>query len=194
MCDLQFPTLEEPATPQRTPIMRNVLLVLSLSLIGFSAQGAADIGSQIDCSGSVSPYPLPVRPSAVPPVAYELTGAGSQHGAPRGTLARYSDESQSIDRVLMRLRTEHCQPKVVDPGAGYVRQTEHDNTPYRFNANTGFTAAEFDAWMKERGIRIVNGRAVVGGRPEAPVESQPVAAELECAQAASGAEQATGTC
>lgn len=194
MWGLQFPTLQGPASHQRIPTMRNVLFVLSLSLIGFSAQGAADIGSQIDCSGSVSPYPLPVRPSAVPPVAYELTGAGSQHGAPRGTLARASDERQSIDRVLTRLRTEHCQPKVIDPGAGYVRQTEHDNTPYRFNANTGFTAAEFDAWMKERGIRIVNGRAVVGGRPEAPAEPLPVAAELGCAEAASGAEQAAGAC
>lgn len=176
--------------------MRQLLLVLSLSVIGFSAQGAADIASQIDCSGSVSPHPLPVRPSAVPPVAYELTGSGSQHGAPRGTLARYSDERQSVDRVLMRLRAEHCQPVVADPGAGYVRQTEHDNTPYRFNANTGFTAAEFDAWMKERGIRIVNGRAVVGGRPEAAAEVQPAAAEAElgCAQAAAGGDQAAGAC
>ena len=176
--------------------MRNLLLVLSLSVIGFSAQGAGDIGSQIDCSGSVSPHPLPVRPSAVPPVAFELTGAGSQHGAPRGTLARYSDERQSVDRVLTRLRSEHCQPKVIDPGAGYVRQTEHDNTPYRFNANAGFTAAEFDAWMKERGIRIVNGRAVVGGRPETAAEAAPVAADAEigCAQAASAAEQAAGAC
>lgn len=176
--------------------MRNIVFVLSLSLVGFSVQAAEGLGSQLDCAGNVSPHPLPVRPSAVPPVAYELMGAGSQHGAPRGTLARYSDERQSVDRVLTRLRTEHCQPKVVDPGAGYVRQTEHDNTPYRFNANTGFTATEFDAWMKERGIRIVNGRAVVGGRPEAAAEAQPVAvdAELGCAQAASGAEQAAGTC
>jgi len=174
--------------------MRNVLLVLSLSLVGFSAQGAADLASQIDCSGSVSPHPLPVRPSAVPPVAYELAGAGSQHGAPRGTLARYSDERQSVDRVLTRLRTEHCQPQVIDPGEGYVRQTEHDNTPYRFNANAGFTAADFDAWMKERGIRIVNGRAVVGGHPEAAAEPQPAAAELGCAQVASGGEQPVGAC
>lgn len=173
----------------RMPFAVSCVLV-SLAM-GGTAMADAGLAAEIDCSGSVTPQPLPVRPSAVPAVAFELQGVGGQHGAPRGALATYSDERQSADRVLARLRDQHCNPVVADPGAGYVKQTEFDNTPYRFNANSGFTAAEFDAWMKERGIRIVNGRAVVGGRPQA-AEAQPVSVstDLQCAQAAAGEEVA----
>lgn len=42
--------------------------------------------------------------------------------------------------------------------AAYVPKTPYDNTPYRFNAGKRFTAAEFDAWMKSRGIRVAKGK------------------------------------
>lgn len=151
-----------------------LLAVLAFSLVLLASPANADVDASIDCSGSMVPQPLPVRPSGLPPVAFELKGVGSQHGSPRGTLAHGSDESQAVDQVLLRLRMQNCAPTIADPGDGYVKKTEFDNSPYRFNAGTGFTAAEFEAWMKERGIRIVNGRAVVGGRPAA-AEAQPAA-------------------
>lgn len=42
--------------------------------------------------------------------------------------------------------------------AAYVPKTAYDNSPYRFNAGARFTAAEFDAWMKSRGIRVAKGK------------------------------------
>ncbi len=59
----------------------------------------------------------------------------------------------------------------VDPAAGYQKKTEFDNTPYRFNAEKGFTAEEFDAWMKARGIRIATGKPAA-----APTAGEAVAA------------------
>ena len=44
---------------------------------------------------------------------------------------------------------------------GYQKQTEFDNTPYRFNMKPGekMSAEQFDAWMESRGIRIVRAKA-----------------------------------
>ena len=53
-------------------------------------------------------------------------------------------------------------------------KTEFDNTPYRFNMDKGkkFTAAEFDAWMKSRGVRVVQARpAAAGATPAAAIEA-----------------------
>ena len=61
-----------------------------------------------------------------------------------------------------------AQPK--DEFANYVPKTQYDNTPYRFNMDKGkkFTAAEFDAWMKSRGVRVVQARpAATGATPAA---------------------------
>ncbi|MBB5015833.1 hypothetical protein [Rehaibacterium terrae] len=169
------------------PLMPRTAFVAALILFSLGTTEAV----ATDCAGSAVPLPLPVRPTAIPPVAHELPGTGSQLGEPRGLLARYSDESQSVDRVLMRSRLKACrQAAAADPGAGYTPRTEFDNTPYRFNARKGFTAAEFEAWMKEKGIRIVNGRAVIGGAPQpAEAAAQPAAATAttQCAQGAASA-------
>lgn len=142
------------------------------SLLVFCAHANAEIGTALNCDGNTIPQPLVIGPSMVPAVAYELRNDAHQRGAPRSSLALSGDEGRSVDQVLQRLRSDHCQPAIAAPDTGYVKRTEFDNTPYRFNAGTGFTAAEFEAWMKERGIRIVNGRAVVGGAP-AQAESAP---------------------
>lgn len=60
-----------------------------------------------------------------------------------------------------------------DPAAGYQKKTEFDNTPYRFNAEKGFTAAEFDAWMASRGIRIATGKPTSTAAAGALPASQP---------------------
>ena len=65
--------------------------------------------------------------------------------------------------VLWRLRVEGCRPlaatipasALATPGAGgYVKRTEHDNTPYRFNMTQNgkrMTADDFDAWLQANG-------------------------------------------
>jgi len=64
----------------------------------------------------------------------------------------------SVDAFLERLRQPIAQPSA---SAGYVPRTAHDNAPYRFDMTQNgrrMTAAEFDAWMKSRGIRVATGR------------------------------------
>lgn len=66
------------------------------------------------------------------------------------------------------------QPPVVEPvpvavqtNAAYVPKTAYDNSPYRFNAGARFTAEEFDAWMKSRGIRVAKGKPAAQPATEA---------------------------
>ncbi len=107
-------------------------------------------------------------------VAPELRAHSAPLGTPSGVLAHAYDESQSVDRVLLRLRMQACQqvamalpvPSVADPNdpAAYKPQTEFDNTPWRFDMNQNgkrMTAVEFDAWMKSKGVRVARGAAPV---------------------------------
>jgi len=125
-----------------------------LLLAALAVPGAA---SAITCSAGGS-APLPVRNSPVPPLYAGLQGRPMSLAAPRALLAESRDESLALDLVLMRLRLESC---VKDEFAGYKPKTQFDNTPYRFNMDKGkkFTAAEFDAWMKSRGVRVATGKA-----------------------------------
>lgn len=150
----------------------------SLLLIFSCASGQA---LAVDCSGSRVPQPLPVRSTGLPPAAVELGHADGALGVSAAPLAVPGDEAQSVDRVLLRLRLEGCQNvAAADPATGYVPKTQFDNTPYRFNAQKGFTAAEFEAWMKARGIRIATGKPKAADPAAAPV----AAAQPPCQQGA----------
>jgi hypothetical protein len=66
-----------------------------------------------------------------------------------------------------------------DP-ATYKPQTEHDNTPWRFDMSQDgkrMTADEFDAWMKARGVRVARGPATpataAGGTATADAATAP---------------------
>ncbi|KAF1685470.1 hypothetical protein B1992_12070 [Pseudoxanthomonas broegbernensis] len=136
----------------------------------------------VSCSGSAVPQPLQLPSTVVAPVAPELGARASQLGMPSGVLAPASDASQSLDRVLLRLRIEGCRnvaqalpaaPVAANPDdpAAYKPQTEFDNTPWRFDMSQGgkrMTADEFDAWMKARGVRVAKG-APSAAPAEAPV-------------------------
>src|SRR5690606_31266573 len=59
-----------------------------------------------------------------------------------------------------------------NPGT-YVKRTEHDNTPYRFNMTQNgkrMTADDFDAWLQANGYSA--------GRRAAPAAETPAAAEV----------------
>ena len=92
--------------------------------------------------------------------------ASTAHAA--HVLGTRPSEALSLNAVLLRRQLAGCA-EVGDAYAGYVPRTEHDNTPWRFNMDAGkkLTAAEFDAWMKSRGVRVARGR------------SEPVAAPVE---------------
>ena len=146
------------------------LVLTCLALLGGVAVGTAQAAQ--DCSVKAVPQPLPSRPTALPPLSSELPGSGHQLGAPDGVLAYTSNEVQSVDRVLLRLRQEGCQN--ISQAAGYVPRTKWDNTPWRFNAGgegKKFSAAEFSAWMESRGVHVAKGSGAAA--TVQPVQAQP---------------------
>ena len=108
------------------------------------------------CGGDAGRAPLPLREGLLVPVSPQLAAGPAALDFQGSPLGMVGDENLSVDRVLQRLRDKNC---VVDEFAGYVPKTEFDNTPYRFSMDSSkkFTADEFDAWMKKRGVRIAKG-------------------------------------
>lgn len=145
--------------------MTGAVLLAAMALTGEAAA--------ISCDSELG-QPLPVRTTPVPPLYSGMLGRPAALAAPRTLLAESRDESLALDVVLMRLRLEACAAQPKDEFANYVPKTEFDNTPYRFNMDKGkkFTAAEFDAWMKSRGVRVVQARpAAAGATPAAAIEA-----------------------
>lgn len=155
--------------------MRGLAMVV-LSMAALNAQASTQ------CQGASLPQPLAVQPTVLAPVAAGFVIANPQLGSQRGVLAPDFDESQSVDNVLWRLRVEGCQNvaaavpatgAVTAPAAaGYVKKTEHDNTPYRFNMTQNgkrMTADDFDAWLQANGYSA--------GRRVAPAAAPAAAAE-----------------
>lgn len=136
-------------------IRMTMLGVAALALMAWGTDAMA-----VSCQSEVGVQALPVRTTPVPPLYSGMLGRPSALAAPHVLLAESRDESLALDVVLMRLRLEACAAQPVDEFANYVPKTEFDNTPYRFNMDKGkkFTAAEFDAWMKSRGVRVVKAR------------------------------------
>ena len=145
---------------------------VAAGLLGFAFMPVL-ASAAANCSVPAVPQPLPLPATAVAPVAEELGARASQLGMPSGVLAPAGDASQSLDRVLLRLRIEGCRNVAAalpaaqaaanpnDPAA-YKPATEFDNTPWRFDMSQGgkrMTADEFDAWMKARGVRVARGAA-----------------------------------
>jgi len=116
-----------------------------------------------DCS-SAGAQPLPVRSTPVPPLYSGMSGRPAPLASPRTILSESRDEALAVDVVLTRLRLEAC---TANQFASYKPKTEFDNTPYRFNMEQGkkFSAAEFDAWMKSRGVRIVPAKPAADSVP-----------------------------
>ena len=152
--------------------MRNTTMLLLASL------AVPGLAQAVDCSQL--PVQQPAQPNLIAPVAGELAMVYNQLGAPGGVLAEAYNQSQSVDQVLLRIRSESCSnlatvtpaPGVIDSDnpAVYKPRTEFDNAPWRFNMNQNgknMTADEFTAWMKARGVRVARGRAA----PAAAVES-----------------------
>lgn len=147
-----------------------LLLVAALPLQASTAQ----------CQGTPALQAQGVGATVLSPVAVEFVAANPQLGSQRGVLAPAFDELHSLENVLLRLRTEGCRaaamaaspPVHAAAAAGYVKKTEFDNTPYRFNMTQNgkrMTADDFDAWLQANGYSA--------GRRADPVVEQPAAPE-----------------
>ena len=110
--------------------------ILSLSFLpAFAAAASSPCGM---------PMPVPM-PASVP--TPEM-----QHAAP--AMASCVNLLSYVERLR--------QPAAAaSTGAAYVPRTEHDNSPWRFDMNQNgrrMTSAEFDTWMKAKGIRVATGK------------------------------------
>ena len=141
---------------------------LSLSLLSLSQWAHA-----VACDANAT-QPLPVRSTPVPPLAAGLAGSPIAFASPHALLAESRDESLALDLVLRRLQLEACAK---DEFANYKPRTKFDNAPWRFQAKPGqkFTAAEFDAWMKSRGVRVAKGNTPPATVPTAAPAAAPAA-------------------
>ncbi|MEZ5463785.1 MAG: hypothetical protein R3F22_00880 [Lysobacteraceae bacterium] len=137
------------------------------------------------CGNDAGRAPLPLREGLLVPVSPQLAAGPAALDFQGSPLGVSGGENLSVDRVLQRLRQKHC---VVDEFAGYVPKTEFDNTPYRFSMDSSkkFTADEFDAWMKKRGVRIAKGGAsnTAAGAGEEGATSESSASTAETTPAA----------
>ena len=134
-------------------------LIVGFGLCVFAM--AAQASTQ--CSESAFPQPTAVNPTLLAPISDGFPVMNPQLGSQRGVLATPFDEAQSVDNVLLRMRVQECSKIAIavpaaagaTPNAStYVKQTEFDNTPYRFNMTQNgkrMTADDFDAWLQANG-------------------------------------------
>ncbi len=163
--------------------MRTFLL-LSLAVLPLAANAA-------DCGSLDSAAARPLQASALAPVSPELAAPSYRLGT-TAVLSRAYDEAQSAEQVVLRLEIEKCQNvAMAAPAAGaisandpaaYVKQTEFDNTPYRFNMTQGgkrMTADDFDTWLQANGYNVgsrrvdPNAAPVVDAEAAAPGQATP---------------------
>lgn len=127
----------------------------------------------VDCSTAMATRSQPLQSTLLAPVASELVAPMSPLGGSGGVLGQAFDEAQSVDQVLLRIKTESCRSVAsavpatggVNPNdpAAYKPRTQFDNTPWRFNMSQNgknMTADEFSAWMQSRGVRVAKGGSV----------------------------------
>lgn len=134
--------------------------------LAFAAMGL--VASGIACANVCEGGPAGVARS---PQLVALVAGDEMSGDSAHLLGTRPNEQLSLGAVLLRRQLGACGPS--NEFAGYVPKTQHDNTPWRFNADSGkgLSAAEFDAWMKSRGVRVARGRSEPAAE-EAPVVSQ----------------------
>jgi len=75
----------------------------------------------------------------------------------------------SAQEALARIRAPAAA--MAAAAGAYVPLTKDDNSPWRFDMSQNgkrMTAAEFDAWMKAKGIRVATGKPAEASTPDTP--------------------------
>lgn len=166
--------------------MRAIVLS-SLLVLPFAAHAV------VDCTSVEARAARPLQTPVLAAVSPELAAPSYRLGT-TAVLSRAYDDAQSADQVLLRLEIEQCQNvAMAAPAAGavsasdpaaYVKQTEFDNTPYRFNMTQGgkrMTADDFDAWLQANGYNV-GSRRVDDAAPAVPAEESAVPGEVTPAE------------
>jgi len=135
-----------------------VIVLLSLML-------ATTTQARVPCETKLPTLPPP-HPAALAPLA-EGFAAIPPKTWPQASGLSGVDLTYSVQRVLHRRQLARCREAIavaltpvaapVPADDGYVKKTEFDNTPYRFNMTQGgrrMSADDFDAWLKDNGHSV----------------------------------------
>ena len=145
--------------PSVLPRRGAVFFVAAFGLFGASAAQAS-----VDCAGLKPTVPAVANALQSTPIAEELAAPNAQVGAGVGFAQLYA-EGTTVELVLARVKHQECRATAAltqpQPGAaGSYQAQPGDPQAWRFNMTQNgrrMTADEFDAWMKARGVRVVQG-------------------------------------
>ena len=144
--------------------------LMSLGLIALSATFTGQThAAAVDCASFKPLVPVKGNALQLTPIAEELAAPSAQVGTGVG-FAQLFSEGATVEVVLSRVQHQECrviaaarQPLPVTASAGaYQPKPGESSTAWRFDMTQNgkrMTADEFDAWMKARGVRVVQGLA-----------------------------------
>jgi hypothetical protein len=145
------------------------LIGLSVLCLSFAVQAS------VDCATLQPQPPAPANALQTLPLAGELAAPDAQVGSGVGFAQLFADGT-TVELVLARVKHSEClataaatQP--LSGAAGAYQPAANDPQAWRFNMTQNgkrMTADEFDAWMKARGVRVVQ-----GPKPAAPPPPPP---------------------
>lgn len=153
------------------PRVRTAGCVIGLSLFAFAAGAHASV----DCTALKPQVPAKGNILQSTPIAEELAVPNAQIGSGVG-FAQLFVEGTSVDLVLARVKHNECRATAaatqpLSGAAGAYQPKPGDAQAWRFNMTQDgkrMTADEFDAWMKARGVRVVQGPAKPAAPPPPP--------------------------
>lgn len=143
-----------------------------LCCLSFTAQAS------VDCA-TLKPQG-PVAPGNVLqdlPLASELAAPDAQIGSGAGLVELFA-EGTTVELALARAKHSECLATAVatKPLSGAYQPASNDPQAWRFNMTQNgkrMTADEFDAWMKARGVRVVQGPKPATPPPPPPPPPEP---------------------
>ena len=165
-----------PSMSPTAPWSRRVRSLLVLSPVVFAAVAQASV----DCSTLKPQAPAGMGALQSAPIAEELTVPSAQIGAGVG-FAQLFPEGTTVELVLARVKHNECRATAaasqpLSGAAGAYQPAPGDAQAWRFNMTQNgkrMTADEFDAWMKARGVRVVQGPKPAEPPPPPPPAPAP---------------------
>jgi len=136
---------------------------LGFALLAVVATAQANTACETDLPTPTS------HPAVLTPLAAGFPVPNQGLSGQRKGLIQGFDETRSVDRVLQLRQWEYCRqaitaaltPPAPDTAPAYantyIKQTEFDNTPYRFNMTQNgqrMTADDFDDWLQANGYNV----------------------------------------
>jgi hypothetical protein len=148
--------------------IRSVAMSLSSggALFALVASGllmSTTASAAVDCAALKPVAPAQTNALQLNPIAEELAAPSAQIGSGVGFSQLFA-EGVTVDLALSRVKLHECRAMAAVsqplPASGGYQPKPGDASAWRFDMTQNgkrMTADEFDAWMKARGVRVVQG-------------------------------------